>query len=79
MNWFNLSMSLESIFCWIEELVGSAASNLLVSRELFFSTSTISKITDLLNKLKSNLPFAKDNEVNTSTEHKIIIIKRMLN
>ena len=36
-------------------------------------------MSELLNKLKSNLPFAKDTEINTSIEPRIIIKKIFYN
>ena len=60
---------------FIVEFIESISFKILIFRALFSSTFTISIIAELLNKLKSNLPFTKDTEVNTSIEPKIIIKK----
>ena len=48
---------------------------MVISGALFWSTFTISLMSGLLNKLKSNLPFTKDTEINTSIEPSIKIKK----
>ena len=70
-----ISAEQDSRLVFIVDFVEPKSFNSPISRASFSSTFKLSIIEELLIKLKSNLPFEKEIELNTNIEHKIIIKK----